>query len=78
VSQKALGRLAIRRAYKYEDVAHAPSQTARQEEGAVDMTFRNRAEDEARAWRKLLERKSYKRSLWGPEIEKRLAEVEKS
>ena len=72
-----LGRLAIRRAYKYEDVAHAPSQTARQEKGKVDMKLRALPEDEGRAWRKLLERKSYKRSLWGPAIEERLDEVER-
>jgi len=72
-----LGHLAIRRSYKYEDVAHAPSQTARKEDGPVDMEFRANEEDEVRAWRTLLERKSYKRSLWGPAMEKRLAEVEK-
>ena len=71
-----LGHLAIRRAYHYEDVAHAPSQTARQEEGPVDLKFRLWQEEEFRAWHTLLQRKSYKRSDWGPLIEKRLTEVE--
>jgi hypothetical protein len=73
-----VGRLAILRPYRYEDVARTPKQEGRKEDGNVDLTIRKLDQEEARAWRTLLKRKSYRKSSWGAAMQKRLSEVEKS
>jgi hypothetical protein len=73
-----VGRLEILRPYRYEDVARTPKQEGRKEDGNVDLTIRKLDQEEARAWRTLLKRKSYRKSSWGAAMQKRLSEVEKS